>query len=178
MVARQGSPHFSSVLVNATFHRPLAVMLEPSQWHVSGEHTGLFNLQIQYRPDGNWQLYLGVHVPKSLQTALAEGDIEGLHLETLEVNSLTSRKLPGAPRYLVMGVRARGGNDLQEVPAQLVAARRFNYILGAVACTAGISLLWSPFAWAGAALAVLGSHRLRSARQIPARPFLVTSEIA
>jgi hypothetical protein len=138
---------------------------------------GQFHLRLQYRPGRDAHNLLGVHVPAELESALASGEVVGLHIETLEVNSAASRLLPRAPSYLVLGLRCRNGEELRHVPAVLKNTRRRWSIAAIVSCVAGASLfiVLPSYAWAGALLLLAGTHLLRTARAIPIRPFFVYS---
>lgn len=133
-----------------------------------------FNLRMQYRLGGDYQLFIGVHVPEELQPALLNGDVIGLHLDTLEVNSIASRLLPGGPSYVVLGVRCRNGEYIEQVPPAFKAARLKRHILGAAACLLGSGFLAAAvYPLVGGLALVLGTHALRTAREIPIRPFRV-----
>jgi hypothetical protein len=67
---------------------------------------------MQYKLEGDFQSFLKVYVPEELRPALLMGEIQGLHIETLEVNSLAARLLPGAPSYVVLGIQCRNGEEL------------------------------------------------------------------
>lgn len=133
-----------------------------------------FNLRVQYRPNGDFQHFIGVYVPETLQTAMQRGDVKGLHMDTLEVKSLASRLLPGGPSYVVLGIRCSNDEELRHVPAAYRTGRLMRHAGGAAACLLGCVLLSATrFAWLGAVALVIGTHALRTARQIPSRPFRV-----
>ena len=162
--------------MNPTYHRPLSLKISPTVGQPACDAPDMFNLWLSYRPEGNSQLFLRIHVPKVLQPALTNGDVAGLHIETLEMNSLAQRSLPGQPDYQVLALQTRAGLRLSEVPVEHKRARR-RYGAGAVVTIlAGTALFCVNLPWVGAPLLVLGSHLVRTARQVPSRPFRVLSE--
>lgn len=170
----QGTSRHPRDPMNPSAHHPISIEVTPCVYSPKRETPDQFNLRIRYRPDGDFQMFAAVHVPHELQPALLSGDIRSLHLDTLEVNGLASRLLPGAPSYLILGVRRRNGEEVTKVPAVLKAALVKRRICGAAACLLGCGLLTQELAPWGAALAlVVGTHMLRTARKIPVRPFLV-----
>lgn len=160
--------------MNPSSHCLVALEVAPCTFSTKGALTNQFNLRLQYRPGGDYQLFIGVYVPEQLQPALLSGDATGLHIDTLEVNSLSSRLLPGWPIYVVLGVRCGDGNESTHIPAAFTTARRRRHIAGLVACVLGCGLLAAEeFLWLGAVALVIGTHVLRTAREIPFRPFRV-----
>jgi hypothetical protein len=162
--------------VNPTFHRPLSVDVSPTESSAGLDTTDQFNLGLRYRPQGNTQVYLGVHVPAQLQPALLSGDVSGLHMETLAVNSSASRLLAGAPGYLILALKTRSGEDIVAVPSALRRARLQKLALGVTACICGGALVFSPYAWAGAIVFMLGSHGVRTAQELRFKPLEVFAE--
>lgn len=162
--------------MNATCHRPIYLEIFPTDLLPVSNGSLLYTLRMGYREYGNPQVFLGTHVPKKLLPILERGNVAMLHLETLEVNSLAQRRLPGRPDYLVLGVRTFDGSEFLEVPVELRQARLNIGLLGTAACLVGAGFVFSPYAWAGAFLVVVGSHLVRSARNIPSRPFVVYGE--
>lgn len=160
--------------MNPSSHYPIAVETTPCRSSTKGARANQFNLRMQYRPGGDFQNFIGVYIPENLQPAVLSGDIAGLHIDTLEVNSLASRILPGGPSYVVLGIRSGNGEELRHVPAAYTSARLVRQVFGAAACMLGCGLLASAqFVWCGAFALVIGTHALRSARQIPCCPFRV-----
>lgn len=159
--------------MNPTYHEPQAVVLAPIKTQSSASFPNTFNLGLRYRPEGAMQWFVGTYVPESLQHALVEGDVSGLHLETLQINSPTQRRLPGQPDYLVLGVTRKNGARLSEVPLGLLQAKHLRNAAGIGVCAFGALLMVTPHAWAGALALVLGSYLLHTARHIPSSPFLV-----
>lgn len=160
--------------MNPSAHEPIAIQVTPWASSPALAASNLFNLRMRYREHGNFQMFDGVYVGPELQPALLAGDIQALHLDTLEVNSLAQNLLPGGPGYLLLGVRRRNGEEVLQVPGTLTAARVTCNIFGAAACLMGCGLLALTMApLCGAVSLVLGTHLIRTARGLPSRPFFV-----
>lgn len=160
--------------MNPSSHHLVALEATPCTSSTKGLLTNQFSLRLQYRPSHDFQLFVGVYVPEQLQPALLSGDVTGLHIDTLEVNSLACRLLPDGPSYIVLGVRSSTGSEITHIPAAFMTARRRRHVFGLTACVFGCGLLAvATFAWLGALALVLGTHALRTARQIPWYPFRV-----
>jgi hypothetical protein len=129
---------------------------------------------MQYQQGGDVQHLLGVFVPLELQSIIQSGDVIGLHIETLEVNSIAPRLLKGGPSYVVLGVRRRNGEECVQIPKVFIAGRWRRRVSAAVAGLIGAWLVTAtPLAWLGALLLVVGTHTFRSSNEIPTRPFQV-----
>ena len=160
--------------MNPSAHEPIEIRVTPWANFPELEAPNLFNLRMRYREHGNFQMFDGVYVPAELQPVLLDGDIQALHLDTLEVNSLAAQLLPGGPGYVLLGVRRRNGEEVLHVPVALTAARATCQIFGVAACLLGCGLLALTMApLCGAISLVLGTHLIRTAREIPSRPFFV-----
>jgi hypothetical protein len=162
--------------MNPTLHRPLSIDVSPTELLSEEISSNQFNIGMRYSPNGNTQTFLCVHVPKTLQPALLSGQVNSIHLETLEVNSVTARGLGGHPNYLALGLTTRSGEELEEIPSSLQWARRHRLVLGSLACLLGTLAVFSTHAWIGAIFLILGSHAIRTAQQIPHNPFYVFKE--
>lgn len=157
-----------------TLHVPFDLRLAPTSVNgVNSSVEDLYSLRVQYLSTGAWQVFHSVHVPKPLQEALSSGTVESFHLETIIPNSPTERALPGSPSYLVMGVRLKGGPELECVPAKLRATKAAYLALGVAASACAVALLSATYTWTGALILVAGTHAIRTARGIPAHPFIV-----
>lgn len=157
-----------------TLHAPFDLSLTPTSVNgVRGAAEDLYTLRVLYVSTGAWQVLHSVHVPKALQGALVSGKVESFHLETIVPGSAAERALPGGPSYLVLGVRIKNGPEVECVPSELRAARAGYFGLGLVACASAVALLLGAYAWTGALLLAVGTHAIRTAHGVPARPFLV-----
>lgn len=159
-----------------TLHRPFALQLEPANGTPGRSREDLFTLRMRYRPEGDWQTHLCVHVPKSLLPAITNCEVESVHLETLNTNEPAARCLPGRPAYLVLGVRTRDGGEYIGIPAAVRNARKFRLVAGVGLVATGGILLWLPAAWLGTMLVVFGTHVFRTGLQVPHNPFTVVRE--
>jgi hypothetical protein len=112
-----------------------------------------------------------VHISPCVQGAFAQGNVRGLHLESLETNGVASLALPGQPRYVVLGVELSDGSALSCVPHVLHTFFRQKLVLAAALCLIGGLLGATPFPWFGGLLAGLGTHFARTAFGIPRKPF-------
>lgn len=170
--------HFNkpSELMNPTYHRPLTLRL-PDAEQISNDPTRpLFNLGLCYRTGGDTQWFLRVYVPETLRPSLLEQDVQGIHIETLKINSLAQRSLPGHPDYIVLGITTKAGQRLAEIPAKLQRVRRNRSVAAAISCVGGAALLLTPLAWLGALALLLGYHNLRVAQDVRVVPFWVLRE--
>ena len=155
-----------------SYHKPLQVEVLPLVSRPAQQVPNLFELRLLYRKGGNWQSFFPAYVPETLQEAFSKGDIDELHLETLELNGATMKSLPGQPNFIVLGARLRDGRQIDAVPPVLTRARRHRLISGCLACGLGLTaLLWGAYAPVGALLLVAGSHALRTAFGIPYRTY-------
>lgn len=157
--------------MNPSLHKPYAIELEPSPGH-----ERLHNLRVQYRLGGNWQSFLGVHVPPELLPAIC-ADVEALHLETLQTNGHPQHSLPGRPDYLVVAVASADGAKYGHLPAEYVRAAQRHRVFGVTLMASGLVAL--PFglaaAFLGACLFAWGSHEWRTAGEFDCTPFRVNS---
>jgi hypothetical protein len=163
--------------VNPTLHHPLELQIEAANCPSDLAHPELFELRMRYRPEGNWQLYLCVFVPKALQQALSGGHVKSVHIETLEINGPAARALPTLAGSVVLGVETKDGVTHEHVPMQLRTARRIRLVAGAALCVAGGLAIPFGYGWAGALALVAGTHVLRNAALIPYRPFRVYRQV-
>jgi hypothetical protein len=134
---------------------------------IQGTVPELFGIELRYRPGGEPERYSCVHIPKTLQPALASGEVKTVYIETLGFGSLASRCLPNSPEFVVLGVETREGEKLTEVPKALKMAKRICLVTGTASCAIGAALLVSSQAWLGAIALVLGTHCWRTALQVP-----------
>ena len=162
--------------MNPTFHRPLGFDFEPLDAFANADVSDNFLLKLWYCQNGNKQIFVRVYIPKTLQPAFLRGDVTGIHIETLELNSVTAQQFPGQPRYLVLGVQLKDDTRLAEVPAVLQHAWRVNAAAGGIGALVGLALLVTPYAWAGAVVLVVASRLWARARSIPRHPFVVSEE--
>lgn len=165
--------------MNPTLHHTYSIKVSPSPLATS-DTVCRFNLEITYREKGIPQIYLGVFVPASLRELLlsAENNIDAIHLETLESNSIAARELAKfceytQPGYLILGVRMRDGQEYQEVPNTLVFARRIRTVFSYVGIVVSGLLLSCSFPLTGAITYMAASHILKATLRIPAHPFHV-----
>lgn len=163
--------------MNPTLHHPLELQLEPANCPPDLAHPELFELRMRYRPEGNWQLYLCVFVPRALQSALSSGRVKSVHIETLEINGPAARALSGLAGYVVLGVETTDGAVHEHVPQQLRTTRRMRLLAGAALCAVGGLVLPFGYPWAGALAIVAGTHILRNDGLIPYRPFRVYRKV-
>ena len=160
--------------MNPSAHEPIEIQVTLWTDFPELKAQNLFNLRMRYREHGNFQMFDGVYVPQELQPVLLAGDIQALHLDTLEVNSLAKHLLPGGPGYVLLGVRCRNGEEVRYVPSALTTAQATCQIFGVAACLLGCGLLAVTMApLCGAISLVLGTHLIRTARAIPSNPFFV-----
>ena len=160
--------------MNPSAHEPIEIQVTPWADFPELKAQNLFNLRMRYREHGNFQMFDGVYVPQKLQPALLAGDIQALHLDILEVNSLAKQLLPDGPGYVLLGVRRRNGEEVLHVPSVLTAARATCQVFGVAACLLGGGLLALTMApVCGAVSLVIGTHLIRTARAIPSRPFFI-----
>jgi hypothetical protein len=160
--------------MNPTYYRPLNVDICPIQW--SGEETEhLYSVRLQYRPDGAWQTIETVHIPASLNKHFAEGYVAGFHLETLDLQGIAN-KLPGCPRFAVLGLHSRDGQHHVEMPRAFQASRASRAVASMlVAALAAVTYTASPFG-AGALLSAALWLAWSAHRVVPV-PFKVVREI-
>jgi hypothetical protein len=134
---------------------------------IQGTVPELFGIELRYRPSGEPERYSCVHIPKTLQPALANGEVKTVYIETLGFGSLASRCLPNSPEFVVLGLETRAGEKLTEVPNALKIARRLCFVTGTAVCAVGASLLMASHAWLGAIALVIATHCWRTAYQVP-----------
>lgn len=163
--------------MNPSFHYTWTAESSPITTSEGNPVPELFGLELRYRPDGEPHRYSGVHIPKTLQAALAGGGVKGLHIETLDFNGLASRCLPNSPKYVVTGLITRDGTKLMEVPKPLRLARRICFGIGTAACAVGAVLLTVSYGWLGAVAFVIGTHCWRSALLVPRSPNIKDGEL-
>lgn len=163
--------------MNPTLHHPFELRIEPANCPPDLAHPEVFELHMRYRPDGNWQVYLGVFVPQALQSALSGGQVKSVHIDTLEIDGPAARALPGLAGHVVLGIETKDGAVHRHAPAQLLTARRMRFIVGAALCASGGLIVASGHGWAGALALVAGTHVLRNAGLIPCRPFQVSRQV-
>ena len=158
--------------MNPTLHHPLELQLEPANCPPDLAHPELFELRMRYRPEGNWQHYLCVFVPRALQSALSSGRVK-----SVEINGPAARALPHSAGYVVLGVETTDGAVHEHVPQQLRTTRRMRLLAGAALCAVGGLALPFGYPWVGALALVAGTHVLRNAGLIPYRPFRVYRKV-
>jgi len=161
--------------VNPIYCRPKELRIKPTTWKSGNNAPDVFNISLWYSVPGCLSDYFSVHIPKGLQPAMHSGQVIGFHLETLEFQGVSSKALPGAPKYAVLQVSLADGTDIELIPEVLQAERNSRRIWGTAACLIGIALLYSPYFCIGALVLVTGTHALRTARHIPHLPLLVTA---
>lgn len=162
--------------MNSTFHRPQSIEIAPTRPSLGRNNVDLFDLGLRYRLGGHIQFFLGVYVPKTLQSSLLNGEVNGLHIETLEVNSIASRCLLNAPNYIILRITLITGETFVEIPKVLGWARNWRIQLGSAICVLGGFVVFSAYGWVGTVAILVGNHLLRAARQIPNNPHTVYKE--
>lgn len=139
----------------------------PAISHDRNQAPELFDLELRLRPEGEPVRYWNVYIPKSLRAALADGAVKGIYLETLALDSLAYRVLPGDPRYIVLGLVTRANDRLTETPRVLLRARQLCLIGGTILVVLGMGALLIGHALAGALAVVAGTHCWRTGAQVP-----------
>lgn len=160
--------------VNPSLHRPAEIELLRGDYAVD---SNLYTLRVRYTADGDWQAFVGTHVPCKVSDAVSNSDISALHLESLPVNGPESLLLPGWPRFLVMGYQSKGGEWISCVPQPIKSAFQRRFAVGVVVSITGLGLMASTGNWPGALALLIGSHILRSAVAIARVPFVTYSTV-
>lgn len=155
-----------------TFIRPHKIELCSSEPSNASSCSLLVTLRVRYREDGNWQVYPLVFVSEEARQLFDEGEVTGIHLDTLQTNGVASRALPGVPAFVVLGLETRDGAQRVTTPTELLVIRRRLMIQGSVLMASGLGLLaMTSSIWLGVSALMLGSHVLRTATGVPTRPF-------
>lgn len=158
--------------MNPTYIHTWTVKSASKFSNTKGPIPDLFRLDVHMREGGELIRYWNVHVPKTLQSELVHGEVKGIYMETLEFSSLSSRRLPGSPVYVLLGLATRAGEKLIEVPKALIRLRNCCFLGGTLFCTVGAALILTPQAWLGAISLVVGTHCWRTALQVPHLKYL------
>lgn len=153
----------------ASYYDVFSVECKPMLSGENGEPAeDLFSLKLNYSQGDVERLRCSyVHIPKSMQAALLNGEVTTVHMETLDFNGLASRCLPHTPQYIVSGVVTRDGRTLSEVPRPLRRLRRLGLYVAYGLCGGGAVLMSAGWVWFGALSLILGSHCWRTAAQVP-----------
>lgn len=157
-------------------HRPVSVQIEQSKLPDGTDATDIFTVRLVHQPEGAPQAFYGVYVPKTLQAALSENEVLYLQMEHLSLAS--SRALPFSPDFLVFALKTRAGETRIETPKPLRKALWWRVLRGGAATLAGVSLLFTDNHLFGAFWLVLGTHELRSAREMLLVPVLEKFNLA
>lgn len=145
-------------------HRPVSVQIEQGKLPDGTDAQDIFTVGLVHQPDNEPQTFYGVYVPKSLQASLFDNDV--LCLQMVELGSASSRALPATPKFVVFALKTHAGEIRIERPKLLSRALWWRIIGGGVAIVAGISLLFTENHFFGAFWLVLGTHDLRSAKEM------------
>lgn len=146
------------------FHRPFSVQIEQAKLPDGTDAPDIFTVGLVHQPDGVPETFNGVHVPKSLQAALFNNDV--LCLQMTQLRPANSRALPHSPKFLVFALKTNAGEICIDRPKLLCRALWWRIAKGSVALVAGVGLLFTENYFFGAFWLVVGTHDLRSAKEM------------
>lgn len=157
--------------MNLSVHYPLRFELLPRKTSNTGlPPVNLYVLRMQYKEGGHFYEYPCTYLVPDAAKLIASGEVSGVSLSTVKLRGLAQRQLPGGPDYVVMGVELRDGTRISTLPP---VYRRTVARYAAIGVLAGLggALLVNDHAVCGLLLFALGTHFVRSAFEIPIKPF-------
>ncbi len=150
----------------------LATKVSPSLASNGLPIPGLYDLRLQYKPGGRWELFSEVYLPKDLLPQLMESRPNCYAIEVLGSKDLIRRFLPMETRYMVLGSGTREGAKTNAIPMRLRFLRAGGLIIGGCTSLTSLGLYWQGSIWLGTAALLLGSHLMRTVWPIPSTSHL------
>lgn len=157
----------------------IALTTNPSLHHIASldvvpclpaDRDNQFNLELHYKPEGKGHEYRNVYVPPSVQHALLFGKIKALHIETVELNSMTARCFDRQPNYLVCGIYTSDDEIHEAIPDEIRKTYVSLMSAGVVLGIGGLCALGFLNPFLGALMLVGGTHSITAAQRMPRKP--------
>ncbi|WP_154233661.1 hypothetical protein [Burkholderia cenocepacia] len=157
-----------SLSMNRTYLKVCAAELKLAHDGAGCPISGLYELTVYFRNNGEPHRIWRVHVPEALHSLLSHGTVCGVVIETLELGSFASRFLPHSPTHVVLALATAPGDfHYAEIPA-LVRLRAGAMAIGYAAILGGVAVLTAGLSvWVGVASCLVGSHCLRTGLHVP-----------
>lgn len=129
-----------------------------------------FDICVRYKGSADRQHLLHAHIPESVQAFFGQGRVRGFSFASVPANSAAARSFPRQPIAVVTGVELDNGERLNCVPQQLSRAYWFRVVAGVLGVVVGLGAALNYQSVAGAIVAGLATHLLRTAAGIPNKP--------
>lgn len=170
-----GNTPIATRRMNANLHKPTQVEV-----FASGSNPNVFSLKVRYAGCIDGQYFRNVHIPQALRPSMAQAP-RAFHLETLRINSPSSRMLPGGPEYVVLGTVDAQGSRTRAVPAAWSRYGQIQAAIGlgsALAAALMLSHAQDPMsAFAVAVLSCISISAWRRRQGVLVEPFTTFSRI-